>query len=825
MNRKTYIMNGHYLKIAFRRIFRNYKSNLIIFTGLVIGLTSCLIIYTKIKYELSFDSSHSESKNIYRVVRVTSGLEYTDGGLEYRTGVYFPLPAEIKKNVPEVRHVAAMYYSYGAKINIPSGDSTIEKTFVLDNGIVFTEPSFFEIFDYGKDGIKWMNGPGKQALEKPFSAVITKETAGKLFPDQDPLGKDIIVFGTKFTVEGVIGDLPGNSDFPFRVFLSLTTLYEKLIPGSLTDWGSLSDNYQCYVVLNKTNNIASIEQKFKEIYTPHAYEDYAERRRFKLQPLAQVHKEAKFGNYNSRTVSRGLIFAITLIGAFIFVIACFNYSNFFLAETLKQKKQIALRLIMGSKPASIFLQFFTESLLVNLCALLFSLQLTLPILKNFYQFIDIPKGYVPPFNISAVFFILTLLFAGGILSIIFSIFNLKLRSLSDLLKRSDSAGSAGKNIFGKGSVILQFVVAQIVIIATLVIVKQIYFINHAELGYNTENTIVASIPGNSVSKLAALKNELLTVPIVEEVSFSSVTPAESRQWSGLFLYKNNEMKKVDAEVKSIDTTFLKMYSFTLLAGQIFSSEDTAYGVIVNREFIFETGFENANEALGVKIGGYINSGAYIKGIVEDFHSGSLHNEIRPCVFINNPGGYRIVNIRLTSSGIKNKGKSEVLPGDIEKINNVWKSLFPDQVLEYSFLSDRIANYYKSEYKALNLFLLFASITILLCVLGILGLSLSMNERRTKEIGLRKVNGATVSAVIALLNKDFVIWIAVAFVLATPVAWYSMHKWLQNFAYKTEMNWWIFGLAGIMALAFALLTVTLQSWRAATRNPVDALRYE
>ena len=229
-------MNGNYLKIALRRIFRNYRSTLIVFIGVVIGLTSCLIIYTKINYELSFDSSHSGSKNIYRVVRVTSGLEYTDGGLEYRTGVHFPFPGEIRKNILELKNVAAMFYSYGAKINVPSNDSTGDKTFVLDNGIVFTEPSFFEIFNFGNKATNWLGGPGKHVLEKPFTAVITKETAGKLFLNQDPVGKDINVFGTKFTVEGVIEDLPVNSDFPFRVFLSLTTLYEKLMPGSLTDW-------------------------------------------------------------------------------------------------------------------------------------------------------------------------------------------------------------------------------------------------------------------------------------------------------------------------------------------------------------------------------------------------------------------------------------------------------------------------------------------------------------------------------------------------------------------------------------------------------------
>jgi putative ABC transport system permease protein len=815
-------MKGLDLLFAIRRILRNYKSNLLIFAGLVIGLTSCMIIYTKVRYELSFDKSHSESRNIYRVVRVTSGLEYTDGGLEYRTGVYFPFPSEIKRKIPDLKNVAAMFYLYGAKINIPSQGSTPEKSFVLDKGIVFTEPSFFEIFNFGKKGIKWLDGQGKQVLEKPFTAVITKETAGKLFLSQDPVGRDINVFGTKFTVEGVIEDLPENSDFPFKVILSLTTFLEKMSPGSLNDWGSLSDNYQCYVVLNKTDKVESVERKFKDIYAPYAYEDYAERRLFKLQPLAQVHKEAKFGNYNNRTVSSGLILAITLIGGFIFVIACFNYSNFFLAETFKQRKQIALKLIMGGKPVSIFIQFFTESLLINFCALLFSLQLTLPIIRNFYSFIDIPKGYIPGININAILFILILMFTGGFLSVIFSIFNLKLKSLSALLKNCDSGYTGKENYFGKGSVILQFIVAQTVIIATLIIIRQINFINHTDLGYNTENVIVAPLPENSTAKLPALKSELSGIAGVKGVSFSSVTPAESRSWTGIAFYKNNERKKLDAEIKSIDTNYLKMYSFTFLAGNNFSSKDTVTSIIVNREFLLESGFTIADEALGIRLE---NSGALIKGVVNDFHSGSLHDEIRPCVFINNPGAYRIMSIRLASSGF-NKGRmSEVYHDYIEKVNKVWKNLFPDQPLEYSFLSDSIANYYRSEYKALNLFLLLASITILLCILGILGLSLSMNERRTKEIGLRKVNGATVSEVIVLLNKDFVKWIAIAFVFAVPIAWFAMSRWLQNFAYKTDISWWIFALSGILALVIALLTISWQSWRAATRNPVEALRYE
>jgi putative ABC transport system permease protein len=817
-------MNGQYFKIAIRRITRNYKSNLLIFASLVIGLTSCLVIYTKINYELSFDSSHTQSRNIYRIVRVTSGLEYTTGGLEYRTGVHFPLPEAFKKSVPELREVVSMLYVNGQKINIPANDSAIEKSFLLDDGIVFTEPSFFNVFDFGKSGLKWVRGVGKQVLDKPFTAVITEGTAQKLFAGKDPVGRDIIIFGTKFTVEGVIQDLPENTDLPFKVILSLRTFSEKLNPGFSTDWGSLSDVFQCYVVLNSGSDIVSVEKKFREIYTSNAGSQRLEGRQFKLQPLSRVHKESKFGNYNNRTVSAGLLLALILVGTFIFLIASFNYSNFFLAETIKQRKQVALRLILGSKPISVFFQFLTESLLVNFFALLISLQLTLPVIKNFYSFIDIPQGYIPEINISSFLLVVGLLFAGSILSISFSILNLNVKSLSNLLKGSDRGYSGRRNSFGKTSVILQFVVAQSVIIGTLFIVKQIYFINHTELGYKTDNIIYAGLPENSKSKLPALSAELLSDPEIKGVSFSSVVPAASRQFTSFSSYINNQEKRVDAEIKYIDTAYLNLYSFKLLAGQNFSSKDST-AIILNSEFLLETGFKNADEAIGAAIRGPGGMKLIIKGVVGDFHSGSLRNEIRPCVFFNNPDGFGIVNIKLLSlggSGIKN---AKALSGEIQKINEIWKKVIPDQEFRYIFLSDSIASYYKSDYKALNLFLLFASITVFLCILGISGLSLSMNESRTKEIGLRKVNGATIAEVMVLLSRNFINWVAIAFVIACPIAFFAMYKWLQNFAYKTELSWWIFAVSGMIAFGIALLTVSLQSWRAAARNPVEALRYE
>jgi ABC-type antimicrobial peptide transport system permease subunit len=678
------------------------------------------------------------------------------------------------------------------------------------------------VFDYGEKGIKWLKGTGPQVLDKPFAVVITSETAGRFFSDQDPIGRDIFMFGKKFTVEGVIEDFPVNTDFPFKIIASISTFTESIYPKALSDWGSLSDFYECYVLLNKNSDVKSIEKKFKDIYKPHADGDMAERRLFKLQPLSKVHKESEYGNYNDRTVSSGLLLSISVIGIFIYLIACFNYSNFFLAESFKQRKQIALKLILGGKPLSVFLQFFTEAFLVNFFALFISIQLALPLIRNFYSFIDIPKDYLPEFGLPLVLFILILLFLGGFLSIIFSIFNLNLRSLSALLKKSDSRNSGNENSFGKASVILQFVVAQTVIIGTLFLVKQINFINNEKLGYDTENVILARLPDMKYN-LSALTTELSGLPGIKGVSFSSVAPAENQQWSGFSIFRNNEKKDVDAELKSIDSSYLQFYSFKLIAGRNLSSKDTSLTVLLNREFLTETGFSDPNDVIGLKIPGEGRDRAIVKGVVEDFHSGSLHGKIRPCVFYSNPGAYRVVNIKLESSAIM--GKSGILQGNLNKLDQSWKKIFPDQPFEYVFLKDLIAGYYKSEYKAMNLFLLFAAITIFLCVLGILGLSLSMNERRTKEIGLRKVNGATVPEVMILLNRNFVKWVSVAFIIACPLAFLAMQKWLENFAYKTGLSWWVFVISGLLALAIALLTVSLQSWRAATRNPVEALRYE
>jgi ABC-type antimicrobial peptide transport system permease subunit len=385
--------------------------------------------------------------------------------------------------------------------------------------------------------------------------------------------------------------------------------------------------------------------------------------------------------------------------------------------------------------------------------------------------------------------------------------------LSSLLRGTFRVDSVENNYFRKASVVLQFIVAQIVIMVSIFIFKQMNFINNKDLGYDSENIICAGLPESPGSTLATLSNQLLSVPGVTGVSFSSVPPARAQQWTSVTLVRNNEQEKLDAEIKFIDTAYLNLYNFRIIAGKNFSSTDST-AVIVNKEFIFESGFANAEESIGKVIDGP-GVRCYIVGVVDDFNSGSLHDGIRPCLFFVNPGGFRSVNIKVASSG----------GGIIDRIQENWRIIFPEENFQYQFLDDAIDSYYKSERKTFNLLILFSGVTIFLCILGVLGLSLSMNHKRIKEIGLRRVNGATIQQILYLLNRDFMNWILIAFIISVPVSWYFVFRWLQNFAFKTSISWWVFILAGLIVTGISLFVLSVQSYNAAASNPVESLRNE
>lgn len=815
-------MNNQVLKFVLRRISKKGKLTFLIFIGLVIGLTTSMVAYLKVNYELSFDRNHTQADNTYRICRINA--DYLGGESEYRAGTYFPLPELAKKNIPEINNIVKLFYRNGGEIQVSSKEDQ-EKKIKVDNGIVFTESSFFDIFDFGKGERRWINNQGDEVLSSPFTAVLTQKTAKKFFGNKNPIGQSIVYEGIKYDVIGVVKDFPQNTDFPFKVFLSISTFIYKLNPGIENNWGSLYDSFHCYVVLKPNSDLKAIEHKLKTIYSEHSGDINGTRQFFELQALNKVHKEIKYGNFNMRTVSSELLGAISLFGIFIFLIACFNYSNFFLAETSKAEKQTAIKRIIGGNTFSIVYHFFIESFVVVLSAFMVSLPLVAIIVNKFYSFIDIPKGFYPEINLSLLVFMVLILFVGSFLPVFLSTFNLRAKSLSSIIKKNNPSSSSTSINFKKSSVIFQFIVAQAMIIVTLVVLKQIHFINNKDLGFKPDNIIVAKLPEHDIIKLERIKNELISMPEIREVSYSSVSPAEALSWNGVGISVYDKKNEIDTENKLVDNSYFDIYSFNFISGSKFLPNDTINTIIVNREFVSTAGFINEKDALGAAVYGISYQPVYIKGVVENFHSGSLHNQIRPCVFQNIHRWYRTVNIKLTSLKGENYNNQEALLENIDKIAKKWANIYPEEDFNYSFLDDRIANYYQSEHKTLKIFSLLALLCVLLCAMGILSLSVSMNEVRIKEIGIRKVNGAKIGEVVSLLNYDFIKWVIIALIIASPLAYYAMNKWLENFAYKTDLSWWIFTAAGIIALFIALITVSWQSWRAARKNPVEALRYE
>jgi putative ABC transport system permease protein len=812
-------MIKHILRTVFRRIKTNYKINILTLSGLALGIASGFIIFTKVMYEKSFDNFHSGSKNIYRVVRLTSGLKYLNGDLEYRAGIHFPVPGEIKKTIPEATSVASLLYVYGNKIFTPNNNSQKPVFYTLKDGIVFADSQFFEVFDYAHQPIPWIAGNKTIALNDVFSVVITREIEKLLFHSESAMGRVINIGGGEFTVKGVIDNFPVNSDFPFKILISLSTYTERIAKGITSNWGSISDNFQCFVKLNNDAKVDQVNQKLNNIIKDHLPAAEAAIRSMKLQPLKEVHRDERFGNFNNHTISNFILNALSVLAIFILVIVGLNFSNGMIAQSIKNNKDTSIRRIVGCGKLEIFNAFFIEALILTLTASVFGLFIAYFAFETQSDLIGIPKTFYTQFDYKSALMLLSIILLISVIASIFpGIFFTSKKPLSTL-KQNERSLLGNKNKINKATIIIQFTTVTVLIISTVIISKQLIYIHNKDLGYNPQNIISAGIPENTPAKISSLNVKLIECPAVAGISLCSGNPAEGRNWFGVSMKYKDEPIQFDSELKYTDTSYFNLNGFKFIAGSIYAKNDSFNSVIVNKEFVAEAGIKNPAELIGAPINGVNSKKTIVVGVVNNSHSVSLHQKLRPCVFVNNNRGFYKIEIKLKTTNASDRSKQ------LAQITSIWKDIFPDDNFEFSFLTEQINNFYKGENNLFRMLLLFTFMTTFLCCLGIFGLSVFISEQKTKEIGIRKVNGAQTNQILLMLNSEYVKWIVAAFIFACPISWYIMNKWLQNFAYKTDLSWWVFIVAGIIALLVALITVNWHSYRVATRNPVVSLRYE
>ncbi len=812
-----------FIIFSLRNLIKNRKSTLINILGLIVSLTCCLIIYHKIKYELSFDRYHTQAETTYRIVRQTKGLglNLKKGEWEYRVGVFGALPSAIKNEIPELKQVVSVFSQ-----NIPNVELPAESTkFNVSENAVITEPSYFEVFDYKNTGFKWIYGSPLTSLSEPFSVVLSQHLAEKYFGQKHPIGQSIAIYNKTFKVTGLISGIPVNTDHPFQLFISFSSL-EKMHPNLAKDWQGLG-GLQCYVVLDDPSQKETVEKKIKEVYAQHGSKEEVENRLFKLQPLKDVHHDTRFSNFNNRVVSTQTMVTLGFIGLFLLIMACANYANLSLARSRYRTGEIGIRKTLGGKRWHILFQFFGESVLLTTFSAIFALLFSYLCINHASTLVGIPLNHPVLLDFPTISGVAMLIIIVSFISSSYPSLLLSASRPVDLIKKKFGISTKGATIFTKSMVIVQFTISLLMIVGTITVYRQYLFLTNSDVGFDKEAVFTVSIPDNESTLLERFKSTLLKNPAIKNVSLSNSSPARSADWTDVTIFSNGQENTVVTQIVEIDTSFIGTYGLKLVAGTNISRIDSSKKILINEELAKQLNFKTPDEAIGKEVMLFHNPNfkVFISGVLKDYHYEALYNKIRPTFLIQRSNRARVAGIKMTMDKGNRDSYLKQLRNVLAYTENTWKSVFKNEVYNYEFLDDTVSNYYINEKSSLKLISVFAFITVFIACLGIFGLALYSSEQRSKEIGIRKINGAKVSEVVTMLNKDLIKWVVIAFVIASPIAWYTMNKWLENFAYRTTLGWWIFVLAGVMALGIALLTVSWQSWKAATRNPVEALRYE
>jgi predicted permease len=805
-------MLKNYFKTAFRNLWRNKNFTLINIAGLAVGMGVCLVIFLIIQFELSFDNFHPNKNRIYRVLTEL----HSEDGVKRTAGVPFPLPTTLHNDFPSI--VSSAVLSWGNdQIIVLDDKGQMQKKFKEETGVFFAEPGFFNIFHFP------LIAGEVSSLKDPNTAVITKETAERYFGDwHSAIGKTFRQSGNAFNaasvfkVTGVLAPIPENTDFQIKVVASYATLTNFT---KSTDWISVATNHGCYMLLPESTTATAINDQFKSFVKKYKPAD-AQRNVQLLQPLTDVHYDKEIGNFVGRTISKSLINSLWLIALFILLIACVNFINLSTAQAVNRSKEIAVRKVLGGHRSQLKFQFFTETAMITLAAILLAVFLVIVSIPALNNILKLPLHFDLSANPVIILFlvvvsIVVILLAGFYPALVLSRFN----PITALKSKFDASRSRGVSL-RRGLVVFQFIIAQALIIGTLIIVKQMDYFRNTPLGFNKDAVVTVSFPDDSISKtkLPYVKDKLLAINGVRSVSFSFASPADEGNWNSNFRF-DHAQKETDwaANLKWADADYLKTYNIPLVAGRNILPADTIREFVVTETLINRLGITDPAQALNKELdmwGGQLKGP--IVGVVKDFHTLSLRKGMMPVIIASQRDFFSKAGIKIDADKI---------PAVLKQVSTVWNEVYPDFIYEPKFLDATIENFYAQENKLSYLYKIFAALAIFLSCLGLYGLASFMAAQRIKEVGIRKVLGASVNDIIVLFSKEFLVLIAIAFVIAAPVAWYFMHDWLKDFVYRITISIWILLAAGIMAALVALFTISFQAIRAAVANPVKSLRTE
>jgi len=810
-------MFRNHLKLAFRHMWRKKGYTLINILGLAIGIACFLLIFLFVWDESSFDKFHEKGDDVYRVA--------LDRKYPGRMRSYAIIPhsyAEMMKaDLPEVKEAVRLFYFQGNALSFKANDNVFEEPEAM-----WADSQFFELFS-----IPLLSGETATALNKPNTVVLTESAANKYFGTQDPIGKVLDIPGTPddLVVTGICGDVPPNSHLRFNMLISSSSFDFLQTPNFVNFFA------YTYLWLEPGTDPAAVEAKFPQMVRKYAggpiqrqfnvsYDDYIAAGNgydYYLQPLQDIYLTSNLENEIKPpgSTTRNYIFGI--IGLFILVIAIINFMNLSTARSTERAQEVGIRKTLGVRPKQLINQFLSEAILVSLFSLVLSLVLLVFMLPLFNDLSGktFTLGQMMGWRSVVLLPLLALgigLLAGSYPAAVLSRF----RPI-EVLKGKLTATRHGIAL-RNGLVVFQFMISVILIISTIIVFNQLQFIRNKELGFNQEK--VLSLRGANVlnTQTEAFKEELLKLPEVSEVGGCNTMPGEA--FFGTSFRKEGDTETAFGSGITIDEDFINCLEMELLDGRNFSDAfNDSLSLLINETAVKELQMENPIGKRLITINANFQTGEEtlttytIVGLVKDFHFQSLHQAISPVYFFHNEnetGASNVLSLRLQANDLQQT---------IQKVENIWTRFSPDQPFRYSFLEGDLSSLYVAEQVSQRIFGLFSLLAIFIACMGLLGLAAYITLQRTKEIGIRKVLGASTANLISLLSKDFLKLVFIALLLGSPLAWFAMNKWLENFAYRVDVNWTVFLLAGFLSIIIAFITISFQAIKTARANPIKALK--
>lgn len=808
-------MIRNYIKIAYRNLVSNKLYTTINISGLALGILSCVAIWVTCQFELSYENFQPDKENIYRVV---GDITSPEGKHDFFSMPPDPAANAMKEHISGLAAVAD-FHAFYTKVDVPNGKRFPAADYHdQSSDIIVTGPEYFKVFTY-----QWLIGSPASALSEPFKVVLTESRAYKYFgriPLQDIVGKTLrYADSLPLTVAGVVKDYAANSDFRFTDFVSISTVPNSFLANNQiysTNWGGFYFRTQVFVKLVPGAAIAPINSQLTALLHQNITLRKGEQKTLFLQPFSTLHFDTKYKDFFSKPAHLPTLYGLLCIAVFILIIAVVNFINLSTVQSIRRSREIGVRKVLGGSRQSLIFQFLSETFLITLAAMGLVVILVYPVLNALQNFV--PSGAVETvfsgqnLLMLAGLLVITTLLAGIYPAIVLS---------GSIPAISLKSNTRERGYLRKALVVFQFTISLVFIIGTLVVQKQLDYVLHSDLGFKSDAVInINTSPAYERSRVDVLADRLRSIPGVEMVSTSNGTPSASSHWGTELRYNGGkEPAKANCQLQWIDEHYVPLYQLKLVAGRNVQASDSMREFLINESAAKALGFAQPQDAIGKIAESGMSDDASpvcpIVGVVADFHAQSMHEAIKPAFFTAS----KMFAINLS---VKIHGDYKTL---IAAMGVAYNNVYPDEPFEYKFFDNTIAGFYAKEQKTAAIMNTATAMAILISCMGLLGLAAFSIRQRTKEIGLRKILGASVTQIVLLLTSNFIILVLIAIVLAAPLAWYATDQWLADFAYRVNISVGLFFIAGLLAVGIVLLTVSFQAVSAALVNPARSIKTE